>query len=581
MRWTAKVLFALGSLGPGVSACAAAERPFPLRAPLWQDTDLQSVTVPCRRDPTPKDQNHLACSPRPYETPLIWDGVDNLVFRPLADALSFPTAHEAVNVNSLDEVPDSAWFANRLGARPLSAEEIERGGCEPSQLLDPDAFAEGSWIVDKGKAAGSAPGFRVNIPGKGKYLFKGEEPDDFHEHPSAAGVVGIAAYHAVGFNTSCEQIVYFRPALLTLTPGLRSRANFGDEKPFGRAELQRILGNCAHRDGKIRMIASAWVPGQIIGAARYEGTRSDDPNDVIPHEDRRELRSARLVAAWLDRFDAREGNTLDSWVADDPKGPPDASPGHVVHYQLDTSETLGSEWAWETISRRLGFSYVVDWGEMAADFVTLGIPVRPWDRVRRAPGREMFAYFNVEDFVPEEWKNEYPNAAFSRMTERDGAWMARILAQFTRVQVRALAEAARFSDPSNTEYLAAVLEGRLERILQRYLTRLSSIAQLTVEGGDRLCGVDLAVERGIGEANVRFSARLAGGAALGVEYGEGGRICVGLPRVGREGDADDAPSRYARVIVKDGISRGPLVAHLYDLGEARGYRLVGVERPEE
>jgi hypothetical protein len=61
----------------------------------------------------------------------------------------------------------------------------------------------------------------------------------------------------------------------------------------------------------------------------------------------------------------------------------------------------------------------------------LGTRQNPWDTVQKKPGKELYSYFNVEDFVPDEWKNEYPVAAFSRMTERDGAWMARILARFT------------------------------------------------------------------------------------------------------------------------------------------------------
>ena len=35
----------------------------------------------------------------------------------------------AGNVNALDEVPDSSWFTNRLGRRPMTTEEIARGPC--------------------------------------------------------------------------------------------------------------------------------------------------------------------------------------------------------------------------------------------------------------------------------------------------------------------------------------------------------------------------------------------------------------------------------------------------------------------
>jgi hypothetical protein len=580
-RWT-PLLFAFAS-----SACAAGDRAFPLREPMTVDTDLRPVTVACRESPTPKDPHNISCAPDVYVSPLIWDGTDNLLFRPLSEAVGIEHHGEAVNANSLDEVPDSAWFTNRIGARSLSTEELARGACKPALLLDPDGSADGTWLIDKGKTDGSSPGFRVTIPGKGKYLFKGE-PHDQPERPSAASVIGAAAYEAVGFNTSCEQVVYFRPSLLKLAPGLTHKGNFGAMEPFDQKVVDKILGDSPHRGGLVRMQASAWLSGYLLGPFRYTGTRPDDPNDVIPHDDRRELRGGRLLAAWLDHFDAREQNSLDAWVAEshEPKGNPAASPGHVVHYYLDTSDCLGSEWDWEQISRRLGYSYVADWGDMARDLVTLGIPTRPWDRVRREPGLEIFGFFNVKDFEPDQWKNEYPNAAFSRMTERDGAWMARILAHFTPEMVETFGQMAKLSDPRKTAYLTSVLQGRLDKILQRYLTRLSPLANVRVIGTDRLCADDLAEARRLRPAEeFRYDAQLSNGGAetpLSVERQptESG-ICLTLPRVAADGGPpDDAAQRYVRVRIANGVARGPLVAHLYDLGSARGYRLAGLERPE-
>ena len=34
-------------------------------------------------------------------------------------------------VNTLDEVPDSAWFTNRVGSRPMTIEELVRGPAMP------------------------------------------------------------------------------------------------------------------------------------------------------------------------------------------------------------------------------------------------------------------------------------------------------------------------------------------------------------------------------------------------------------------------------------------------------------------
>ncbi|HEY4119695.1 MAG TPA: hypothetical protein VGM56_17630 [Byssovorax sp.] len=193
----------------------------------------------------------------------------------------------------------------------------------------------------------------MRVPGRGKFLVKVEEPDQRHERGTAATVIGMAVLQAVGYFTPCEQIVYLRRSVLALTPGLQSKSNFEAERPFDEAALDRVLAGTPKRAGRARVSASAWLPGQAIGPARYLGTREDDPNDVIPHEDRREIRAMRLVAAWLDRWDAREENSLDAWMADDPRRGADSSPGHVVHYQLDTSEAIGGEWGndWWTPTR--------------------------------------------------------------------------------------------------------------------------------------------------------------------------------------------------------------------------------------
>jgi hypothetical protein len=567
------------AFGPGLAGCGPADRRFPLRDAYVADADLRSVSLPCHVEPSEKDARHVSCAPREYVSPLIWDGADNLVFRPFSELWAFQASREAMNVNAFDEVADSAWFTNRTGARALGLEQLTRGACEPSQMLDADHAADGSWLVDHGKTDGSSPGFRISVAGK-KYLLKAD--DDVPERPSAASVVGAAIYDAAGFNTSCEQIVYVKRSVFALKPGLKYKGNFDGLRDFDQAALDRILAKATKKGELLRFQASAWLSGKLLGPFRYVGTRPDDPADVVPHDERRELRGGRVLAAWIDHFDAREQNSMDVWKSD-AKDPPDASPGHVVHYYLDTSDTLGSAWAWEAITRRLGYSYVFDWADAGRDFVTLGLPLRPWDRVRKPPGQEVFNYFDVENFAPDEWKNEYANPAFDRMTERDAAWMARILSRaFSPEAVQALAGMARLSDPSNERYLALVLEGRLEKILERYLTRLSPLGDVRVEEGGTLCATDFAARRRLRvPAAFRFAAMDGAGRALPVALRDDATACVSLPHVaGDGGPVDDDSSRYVRVAMSDGVARGPLVAYLYDLGPRRGFRLAGLERPE-
>ena len=557
------------------AGCAHGDRQFPVREPLWKDTDTRPIAVPCERRPTEKEPKHVACAPEPYVSPLIWDGLDNSLFRPIAKVFAVDPPREARNVNALDEVPDSAWFQNRIGVRRPTREELLRGACSAEEMLDGFTAAHGSWIIDQGKPNGASPGFRIKVGGKRKFMLKTDTKEQ-PERPSAASAIGAAIYHAVGFNTSCERVIYVDRRALSLQPGLQFTDNSGITRPFDEAALDAVLANAPARDGYVRLQASAWLPGYLLGPFRYEGTRSDDDNDVIPHEDRRDLRGARLIAAWINHFDAREQNTMDSWIASG--GPPDSSPGYVRHYYLDTSDSFGSEWAWEGISRRLGQSYLLDWADIGQDFVTLGIPTRPWERVERTPGMEPFGYFGWREFDPATWKNEYPNPAFSRATERDNAWMARILSRFDPADLHALVDLGKFSRPEHAKYLAEVLERRLLLILARYFGQLSPIADVKVTEDGRICATDLASRRRVWEkARFRYAAELQVGqrkVGVPVEVASDGAICLQLPKeVGKE--------PYVVVTIANGISTYPLRAHLGDQGKGGGYRLVGLERTEE
>ena len=70
-----------------IAGCASSEHRFPMRDAMWHDTDLDSVWVRCRTEPTPKDTHHVSCAPTTYNSPLYWDGADNLFFRPLSEML--------------------------------------------------------------------------------------------------------------------------------------------------------------------------------------------------------------------------------------------------------------------------------------------------------------------------------------------------------------------------------------------------------------------------------------------------------------------------------------------------------------
>src|SRR5262249_31444917 len=70
-----------------------------------------------------------------------------------------------------------------------------------------------------------------------------------------------------------------------------------------------------------------------VGRATYAGAKDDDPNDFVPHEDRRELRAQRIMAAWLDHW-TRASRTRS------PPGSPTTRRGRTA--RPDTSSTTSS-----------------------------------------------------------------------------------------------------------------------------------------------------------------------------------------------------------------------------------------------
>ena len=520
----------------------------------------------------------MRCAPEEYVSPFIWDQVDNVAFAPISRALSIEVSGEAANATSLDEVADSSWFENRIGVTPLSTEQQTLGACTPDDLL-PDEVADGAWIVDHGKDNGSTLGFRVTVAGKGIYMLKADDAG-IPERASAASVIGAILYNAAGFSTTCEQVVVIRRAQLTLKVGLTTVNNAGMSVPFDSAALDAVLKSSTQVGKATRMQASKWLPGLALGPFRYIGVRDDDPNDVIAHEDRRELRGSRLLAAWMNHWDSREQNSMDVWLANDSKHTR-SSPGYIRHYILDTSDVIGGAMDAPAETLRLGQAYMMSLGDVMLDFVTLGIIERPWDRARPEPTRAKFGLFSVRDFDPEHWKGAYPNPAMLRMTERDGAWMARIIARFTMADLRAIAATGRFRDPKDADYLAEVLFERQHEILARYLTRLSPIANVHLVGTDQLCATDLARSTATVAAD-RFHYRIVERGSgrrieLAATLGDDGLVCMHPISLARAGLRDDARERRVVFEVTNGTTAGPLKIHAFDLG-SRGMFVVGLER---
>ena len=186
---------------------------------------------------------------------------------------------EALNFNTVDEVPDSSWFSNRHGVRRMSLDELVRG---PNRGEAPSI--DETWTVSRGKSQGLTPGFEITDARGTRYVIK-LDPVGFPELSSAAEVIATKIFYAMGYNVPENTIVRFDPDKLVVAEGAQAEDRFGDAVSLTKRRLSRMLRHVPRLpDGRIRAMASKYVDGQPLGPFRYHGTRTDDPNDIVAHD---------------------------------------------------------------------------------------------------------------------------------------------------------------------------------------------------------------------------------------------------------------------------------------------------------
>ncbi len=353
---------------------------------------------------------------------------------------------EALNVNTVDEVPDSSWFSNRHGVRRMSLDELVRG---PNRGEAPSI--DETWTVSRGKSQGLTPGFEITDARGTRYVIK-LDPVGFPDLSSAAEVIATKIFYAMGYNVPENSIVRFDPDKLVVAEGAQAEDRFGDAVSLTKRRLSRMLRHVPRLpDGRIRAMASKYVDGQTLGPFRYHGTRTDDPNDIVAHEDRRELRGLRLFSAWLNHDDTRAHNTQDSWVTEN-------GTRYVKHHLIDFGSAFGSGTV-DLQLPNLSFHYWFDAGLIKKNALGFGFHVPKYRKVEwphfdeyRSVGRWESTYFD-----PEEWRSDYPNPAFVRMTARDAFWAAKILMRFTAKELRAIVETGEYSSSEEASYFYETL----------------------------------------------------------------------------------------------------------------------------
>ncbi len=401
----------------------------------------------------------------------------------------------ALNVNTLGEVPDSSWFTNRLGLHDMSIADVVRG---PNQF---DGPAPGTWHVTGRPDSGITPKFTIKDSRGDTYLIK-LDPAQHPELPSSVEVISTKIFHAIGYHVPEDSIVTFDAAQLDVAPGAKLRTRTGGKRPIQTVDVQQWLANTPKTaEGRIRALASRYVPGQVVGQFRYTGMRPDDPNDIYPHERRRELRGMRVFAAWLNHDDARSINSIDTYVEEDGRR-------YIRHYMQDFGSNLGSG-STSAQQPRGGYEYLIEGDKMAKGLATFGFWRRDWTKVQY-PNDPSVGNIEADFFQPSRWKTEYPQPAFDQMDEADAFWAASIASRFTDPMIRAIVGTGQLSNPKAARYLEDVIIRRRDKVVAYWITRTNPLDTFVVTpqaNGSTLSFDNAAVRLQVAKAGAAYKVR--------------------------------------------------------------------------
>ena len=379
----------------------------------------------------------------------------------------------AVNVNTLDEVPDSSWFTNRIGVRAMSTRELVRG---PNRNV---RFGS-AWTVVRGKNRGFSPGFRaIDRSDRTTTVYQLEvDPPAHPEMQTGAEVVGTAFYHAFGYNTVEMYLAEVDPAQLQIAPRAWIKDANG-RRPFVQHDLDLILKNAARMpNGHVRVTAKLLDTDDDMGRFEYHGTRDDDPNDIYPHEHRRELRGSRVFAAWLNHDDSRALNTMVTRQRERGRS-------YLQYHIVDFGSTLGSATRFPNEAQE-GHEYTLAKRPSLLTLFSFGFYVQPWLRLPDPATPPAVGRFSADGFDPAAWVANYPKAAYDNMRADDAFWAARIVARFSDEAIRAIVRSGQYSDPAAVAVLADAIIKRRDRIKDVWLTAVNPIVNATLSPAGEL-----------------------------------------------------------------------------------------------
>ena len=346
-------------------------------------------------------------------------------------------------------------------------------------------------VSDKGDA-GFQPGFRAVDAKRPGQVFQFEvDVEDYPDLSSASELIGTALYHAIGYHVVDSYIVNVDPDRISIAPDATMKDASGRRR-YRRGDLDDVLKAAARNpDGTYRMSAGRFVEGAPLGNFRHFGTRPDDPNDIHPHEHRRELRANRVFGAWLNHDDSRALNTLDMLV-------PEGNHKAIRHYMFDFGSLLGN-----TPDRRgSGHEYLIE-RRSTRNTIAVVRPLGTALAVHRLSGRSPALCRPVRRRSLRARRRGSPNTRiprFDNLRPDDAFWAARIVSRFSDEAIRAVVAKARYRDARAAEYIASTIIKRRDKVVRHWLTGVNPIVDPTLGPDGMLTFRNAAVDAGLSSA---------------------------------------------------------------------------------
>ena len=425
---------------------------------------------PIAREPESQD----ASKAKPYEIQQLYEMTVNLFVTPGYK----PSGMRAQNINTIDEVPDSSWFTNRIGARTITAAELARG---PISGPPPDPS---KWVLTREKSSGAHPGFTAR-DAKGETWFLEFDPTYFPEGATGSVIVASKIFWALGYNQVESFLTTFDPKRVEIDPKATARRPSGARTAYTRDDMNAILEHVARdKDGTYRAIAGRLIPGKIMGNFLFEGTRPDDPNDLVPHEHRRELRALRTFGAWTNLNDLKAANTIDSMTTANGRS-------IIKHYLQDVGSTFGMcndlhEWD-------LSYEHFVQGDTSLRRLASFGFALSPWQTIPYVEYPSI-GKFEGDRFDPRAWRPQTSTHAYMEARDDDAFWAARRIAAFSDDLIRAAVKTGEYSDPKAEQYLGDVLIKRRNKVASVYMTAVNPIVDPRLDASGRLTFANAAVD---------------------------------------------------------------------------------------